>query len=48
MNAAWIAFVKTGDPGWTAYGATRQTRLFDTTSSTVTQRRTAGLDLLPG
>lgn len=48
MSAAWIAFVKTGDPGWPAYGATRQTRLFDTTSSTVTQRRTAGLDRLPG
>jgi para-nitrobenzyl esterase len=48
MNAAWIAFVKTGDPGWPVYGPSRQTRLFDATSSTVPQRRTRGLDLLPG
>jgi para-nitrobenzyl esterase len=48
MHGAWIAFVKTGDPGWPAYGTERRTRLFDTTSDTVPQRRTTGLDLLPG
>lgn len=47
MSTAWIAFVRTGDPGWPVYGAARQTRLFDTTCSTVAQRRTTGLDLLP-
>ncbi|WP_217184208.1 carboxylesterase/lipase family protein [Streptomyces sp. AC495_CC817] len=47
MHAAWISFVTTGDPGWPAYGAQRLTRVFDTESSTVPQRRTAGLDLLP-
>lgn len=48
MNAAWVGFVTTGDPGWPAYGTTRTTRLFDAVSTTVPQRRTAGLDLLPG
>ena len=48
MHEAWVAFVKTGDPGWPAFGTERRTRLFDTTSETVPQRRTTGLDLLPG
>ena len=48
MNAAWVGFVTDGDPGWPPYGAGRQTRLFDTVSSTVPQRRTSGMDLLPG
>ncbi|MEU4015570.1 carboxylesterase family protein [Microbacterium sp. NPDC028030] len=48
MNAAWVGFVTDGDPGWPPYGPGRQTRLFDAVSSTVTQRRTAGMDLLPG
>ena len=48
MHASWIAFVKTGDPGWPVFGPERRTRVFDTISATVPQRRTAGLDLLPG
>ncbi|WP_258134054.1 carboxylesterase/lipase family protein [Microbacterium sp. MYb45] len=48
MNAAWVGFVTNGDPGWPAYGPGRQTRIFDTTSATLPQRRTAGMDLLPG
>ena len=48
MNAAWVAFVTTGDPGWPAYGSGRRTRLFDADSTTVAQRRTAAMDLLPG
>ncbi|MFT4631783.1 MAG: para-nitrobenzyl esterase [Candidatus Pseudothioglobus sp.] len=33
MHAAWIAFIRTGDPGWPAYDlASRQTMVFDTTS----------------
>ena len=47
MHAAWVAFVKTGDPGWPVFGTERRTRVFDTTSATVPQRRTTGLDLLP-
>ncbi|WP_226532994.1 carboxylesterase/lipase family protein [Microbacterium paraoxydans] len=47
MNAAWIGFVSSGDPGWPAYGSERRTRLFDAPSATVPQRRTAGMDLLP-
>ena len=48
MNAAWVGFVTNGDPGWPAYGPGRQTRVFDTTSTTLPQRRTTGMDLLPG
>lgn len=48
MNTAWVGFVTHGDPGWPAYGSGRLTRLFDTDSATVPQRRTAGMDLLPG
>lgn len=48
MNAAWVGFVTNGDPGWPAYGSGRQTRVFDTTSATLPQRRTTGMDLLPG
>ncbi len=47
MNAAWVAFITTGDPGWPAYGTGRSTRLFDTATTTVPQRRTTGLDQLP-
>jgi para-nitrobenzyl esterase len=47
MNAAWVSFITAGDPGWPVYGSGRTTRLFDTASTTVPQRRTTGLDLLP-
>ncbi|MGO4487404.1 carboxylesterase/lipase family protein [Microbacterium sp. 2RAF4] len=48
MNAAWVGFVTSGDPGWPAYGRERLTRVFDTRSTTVPQRRMTGMDLLPG
>ncbi|MCE0507626.1 carboxylesterase family protein [Microbacterium sp. KKR3/1] len=48
MNTAWVGFVTGGDPGWPVYGSERRTRVFDTVSATVPQRRTAGMDLLPG
>ena len=48
MNAAWIGFATNGDPGWPVYGPGRQTRIFDVPSATRPQRRTAGMDLLPG
>ena len=47
MHSAWISFIKTGDPGWPQFGTERMTRLFDAQSSTVAQRRTEALDLLP-
>lgn len=47
MNAAWVGFATDGDPGWPSYGSERRTRLFDTDSVTVPQRRTRGMDLLP-
>ncbi|MDQ0645773.1 carboxylesterase/lipase family protein [Microbacterium murale] len=47
MNGAWVAFIKTGAPGWPAYGEKRLTRVYDSMSTTVPQRRTAGMDLLP-
>lgn len=48
MNAAWVGFVTDGDPGWPVYGSGRQTRIFDVPSATQPQRRTSGMDLLPG
>ena len=48
MTASWVGFVTEGDPGWPTYGTERRTRLFDAVSATVPQRRTAGMDLLPG
>lgn len=47
MHADWSAFIRDGDPGWPVYGPERLTRVFDLTSTTVAQRRTEGLDLLP-
>lgn len=47
MHTAWARFITTGDPGWPAYDAERSTRMFDTVTTTLPQRRTAGLDLLP-
>nr|WP_236571214.1 carboxylesterase family protein [Microbacterium hydrocarbonoxydans] len=46
MHEAWISFIRSGDPGWPAYGPERTTRLFDAETSTVAQRRTDALDLL--
>lgn len=47
MHRAWISFIRSGDPGWPAYGPDRATRVFDVESSTVRQRRAEALDLLP-
>ena len=35
MHGAWVSFVKTGRPGWPAYGHDRNVRSFGTTSTTV-------------
>ena len=39
MHGAWVSFVKTGRPGWPAYGTDRRARLFAATSTTVTDSR---------
>jgi carboxylesterase type B len=36
MHAAWVAFAKTGQPGWPQYDtSTRATMVFNTTSAVV-------------
>jgi para-nitrobenzyl esterase len=36
MSAAWLAFARTGDPGWKPYDAeTRTTKIFDLESKVV-------------
>ncbi|GAA1948053.1 carboxylesterase family protein [Nocardioides panacihumi] len=51
MHAAWVAFVRDGDPGWPAYGADRLVRRLDLASETVTdplapsREAWAGIDL---
>jgi para-nitrobenzyl esterase len=35
MHGAWVAFVKTGSPGWAPYGTRRTVRLFNETCATV-------------
>ena len=39
MHGAWVSFVKTGRPGWPAYGTDRRARSFGATSTTVTDSR---------
>lgn len=46
MHADWVRFVRTGDPGWPAYGAQRTTQLYDTSTTTTSLRRAAALDSL--
>jgi para-nitrobenzyl esterase len=46
MHGAWVAFAKTGDPGWSAYDlATRTTKRFDATSSLAADPEKATRDL---
>lgn len=47
MHAAWVAFVKTSNPGWEAFGKDRLTRVFDVQSQTVPLRRADIVDALP-
>lgn len=46
MHRAWVSFVTTGDPGWPSFGPSRTTRVFDTESRTMPQRRTDVVDAL--
>ncbi|MDZ5650277.1 carboxylesterase/lipase family protein [Nitrospirillum sp. BR 11828] len=46
MHGAWVAFAKTGNPGWPAYDlAARTTKRFDATSSLVNDPEKATRDL---
>lgn len=46
MHAAWVAFIRSGDPGWPAFGQARTTRVLAERSETVPQRRAALIDAL--
>jgi len=46
MHGAWVAFIRSGDPGWPAFRPDRLTRVFDAESETVPQRRPAVLAAL--
>ena len=49
MHAAWIAFARTGDPGWPAYDLDRRaTQRFDTTVETVDDPMGAQRELWTG
>ena len=47
MNADWVRFIATGDPGWPAFDERRLTRVYDTRIIDAPQRRQEPLDLLP-
>jgi para-nitrobenzyl esterase len=46
MHGAWLAFIRTGDPGWPEFGGERATRVFDAVSATLPQRRPGVVDAL--
>jgi len=49
MHAAWIAFARTGDPGWPAYDAERRaTQRFDSTVETLDDPMGAQRELWAG
>jgi para-nitrobenzyl esterase len=49
MSDAWLAFARTGDPGWPAYdAATRKTKLFDLTSTVVSDPLSSVRKVLQG
>ncbi|KUF05959.1 carboxylesterase/lipase family protein [Leucobacter sp. G161] len=46
MHAAWVSFIRSGDPGWPAFAQGRATRVLADPSATVSQRRAAVVDAL--
>lgn len=46
MHAAWVSFIRNGDPGWPEFGEARTTRVLSERSETVPQRRAAIVDAL--
>jgi para-nitrobenzyl esterase len=47
MHGDWVAFIRSGDPGWPAYDERRLVQIFDTESRVEPLRRAAALDALP-
>lgn len=46
MHAAWVEFIRTGEPGWEPYAPGRRTRVLDERSQTLPQRRAGVVDAL--
>ncbi|NYF10561.1 para-nitrobenzyl esterase [Leifsonia sp. AK011] len=46
MHDGWVRFITTGDPGWPAFDSVRLTRVYDTESRTLPQRRAGVVDAL--
>ncbi|MET3467152.1 carboxylesterase family protein [Microbacterium sp. 1262] len=46
MHAAWVAFIRAGDPGWPRFSPSRMTRIWDATSRDLPQRRVEVIDAL--
>ncbi|TXK19939.1 carboxylesterase/lipase family protein [Homoserinibacter sp. GY 40078] len=46
MHAAWVRFIRTGDPGWPRFDTDRITQVWDTTSRAMPQRRQGLVDAL--
>lgn len=46
MHAAWVAFIRAGDPGWPQFSPSRMTRIWDATSRDLPQRRVEVIDAL--
>ena len=48
MHSAWVSFATTGDPGWSKYGAARDTMRFDVESGVISDPRKTQRDLWDG
>jgi para-nitrobenzyl esterase len=46
MHAAWVAFIRDGDPGWPRFSTSCMTRIWDAASRDLPQRRTEVIDAL--
>lgn len=46
MHAAWVAFIRGGDPGWPRFSPSRTTRIWDAPSRDLAQRRSEVIDAL--
>jgi para-nitrobenzyl esterase len=46
MHAAWVAFIRAGDPGWPQFSPSRMTRIWDAASRDLPQRRVEVIDAL--
>ncbi len=46
MHAAWVAFIRGGDPGWPRFSPSRTTRIWDAAPRDLPQRRAEVIDAL--